>query len=73
MFKIGDTVEAIRDNWGVKQGDICRVVMVYPANMGVETERLSDGHNCDGLGKLGHCWWVDFDAYRPCNIDLENK
>lgn len=74
MFKVGDIVECVRDNWGIKTGESVRVIgRDSNGAIGVETESYSGGHSCRGLGKPGHCWWVIHDDFKIGNISLENK
>ena len=74
MFKVGDIVEALRDTWGIKTGEVVRVIwMASNGSVGIETENYSGGHSCSGLGKKGHCWWVAYGDFKIRNISLENK
>ena len=74
MFKVGDIVEATKKNWNIKAGERVKVIEACSnGNLGVETENYSGGHNCSGIGKDGHCWWVEAKDYKIYTIDLENK
>ena len=74
MFKVGDIVEAVRDNLGIKTGESVRVIgRTSNGAIGVETASYSGGHSCLGLGRTGHCWWVIPDDFTTVNISLENK
>ena len=74
MFKVGDYIVANRGTWGVKEGDVVRVVVGYEQEtVGVETQEVSNGHSCDGSGKDGCCWWVNPDLFTLHSVDLENK
>ena len=65
-FKIGDRVELVGENWNmnINVGDVGTVVANSGLFIGVDFDRDTDGHSCDGRGRLGHCWNI------PCE-DLE--
>ncbi len=71
-FKVGDRVEAVKDDCGVKQGDKGTVIGIADKgadNISVEFDRNIRGH-AGGLygtktGKIGHCRWL-----HPCDIIL---
>ena len=65
-FKIGDRVELVGENWNmnINVGDVGTVVANSGLFIGVDFDRDTGGHSCDGRGRLGHCWNI------PCE-DLE--
>ena len=73
-FKIGDKIKVI----GVQDGnEIClfkigtiidiRKDALYPYAVQFDTH-FREGHNCNGIGVAGKCWW-----YEPFNIEPLNK
>lgn len=61
-FKVGDRVRATKKcTWGrTKAGDLGTVIVVKPFHRyGVEFDNENGGHECDGTGKNGYCWWVN--------------
>lgn len=65
-FKIGDRVELVGESWNINinVGDVGTVVANSGLFIGVDFDRDTGGHSCDGRGRLGHCWNI------PCE-DLE--
>ena len=59
-FKVGDRVRCIKANWGrLKVGDLGTIVVRQnPDSNCVEFDRDVGGHDGDGAGKFGHCWWL---------------
>ncbi len=40
------------------KGDMGMVVTTTPSFAGVEFDRDIGGHDCNGMGKDSHCWWM---------------
>lgn len=62
-FQVGDRVVVVCDQntAALNIGDVGTVCWVYednPFNVGVESDRPSKGHSCDGHCRIGHGWWV---------------
>lgn len=62
-FQVGDRVVVVNDqnNALLNIGDvgtICYVRDEFSTNLGVESDRPSKGHSCDGRCRKGHGWWV---------------
>lgn len=60
-FKIGDRITCISE-YEFKKSIINKTGTVIKVNsehsIGVEFDDKIDGHNCDGLGKNLHCWYI---------------
>ena len=63
-FKIGDRVKAIKEYSGNYEivGKIGTIVGICGFNCGLIGVEFDDkigvgGHDCEGKGKYGHCWW----------------
>ena len=62
-FKVGDRVKFVNGHryGNLKYGDIGTVISDdndCGYDYGVEFDNECNGHNCDGHGKPGHCFWV---------------
>lgn len=68
-FQVGDRVVVVNDqnsallNIG-DVGTICYVRDEYPL-IGVESDRPSKGHSCNGCCRKGHGWWIP-----PSHLEL---
>ena len=63
-FKVGDRVSCIEAHWGTLQvGDLGTVIIVrdydFGIDYGIEFDNEVKGHDCEGKGKDGHCWWMN--------------
>lgn len=62
-FQVGDRVVVVNDqnstclNIG-DVGTICYVPDDFFMSLGVESDRPSQGHSCDGRCREGHGWWI---------------
>lgn len=63
-FKVGDYVECI--SFGYKAyGKIGVVKVIQTSSLGVEFSEDIGGHNLDGHGKPGHCWFFCVSRLKP--------
>lgn len=77
-FKNGDRVEATCDkcseNSYLRIGDTGTVCQIYYNSIGVEWDRMIDGHNCNGSCLRGYGWYVkDFEIRPEIEIDIEES
>ena len=58
-FKVGDRVVINKNFWSSRQSAIAIIKAVTRHDSyAVETIDHTGGHECDGLCKRGHGWWV---------------
>ena len=60
-FKVGDRVEYINNYCRIKIGQKGTILGLDKDSkhlIAVEFDNNISGHNCDGLGKQGHCYWL---------------
>lgn len=58
-FAVGDRVVVTDSGSGVKKGYAGRVIKTRGSEICVEYDKHMGGHDCQGAGKYGHCWWSD--------------
>lgn len=79
IFKIGDRVEALVDhicgNRILMCGDTGTVVRINPNDVGVQWDKVINGHSCWGSCIHGYGWFVspnDIDIIKTIeNVDIE--
>lgn len=60
-FKVGDRVENTNDRFGIKIGNKGSVIKLDEGSsfsVAVKFDNNISGHNCEGSGKHGHCYWL---------------
>jgi hypothetical protein len=74
MYEIGTVVitTGIYDgkNIHIKKGII---VDDNSAEYGIEFKDYIGGHNCNGKGRLGHCWYVAYDQVMRADKKTETR
>ena len=75
-FKIGDRVivskECICDGKLFTKGMTGKVVGVRRDNLtACEFDKNIKGHDAMGLGRNGHCWWLDSDDLQPASAETK--
>lgn len=76
MFKIGDRVRYIGGFCLIKikpDEDEGTVVIVDGDSVGVEWDRNVDGHDCDGLCKSGHGWYIGKESVKLVGRKSEGR
>lgn len=57
-FKVGDKVRMVECGWDrVPTGAAGRIIEVRTTDVCVEYEQRIDGHDGDGTGRFGYCWY----------------
>lgn len=80
-FELGQKVVAVSDYGPVKKGMIGIILCVTDYNLGVEFDKVSDGHDVSfngGFKRLRACkpnkgWWVCFDWVSHYREPIKNK
>lgn len=74
-MKVGDRVKYIGRHPGMfkETGTVVGISIEYaPFQIGIDFDEDIKGHSCGGLGRLGHCMWIDIDAVELIDTD-ENQ
>lgn len=48
-----------------------KIISISQTICGIEFDKHIDGHNCNGQGKLGYCWWVPPEYIKPIDNNKE--
>lgn len=69
-FEVGQIVKAKKNiDLRIEKNYRGKIVQLQRDNfLGVEWFKYIDGHNCEGLGKMGFCWYV-LDYYVSIDSD----
>lgn len=73
---VGDRVAYTGQEFKARLGAVGRVVAERKGpgkQVGVEFEVDVGGHSCDGVGKVGRCWWVLPGDVKKVGKDFKRK